>query len=208
MISGHEIGTEACPLEIKGYSFAADKINHWRDFLSQPQHWLQQVPCQLQMYLYAHAAERGYLIIYEKISGLLKPIEVELDLDFTEALLSRCEAVYAAREAGEPPARCEYDRDLCRGCDWEHICQPFLPIDRQGFIHNPEMVEACRTYLILREDAAVCGKAEALIKATAKEDVPPEYETVFVGDVAELHIKRGSNVRTTILPRTIKEDQQ
>ena len=206
MISGHEIGPIPCPLEVKGYSFAGQKIERWQNFLDQRQHWLRQVPCQLQLYLLAHNAEVGYLLIYEKMSGLLKPIQVDLDYEFAEMILQRAEAVYAAREAGEPPERCEYDRDLCRGCDWEHICQPFVPIDQQGFVHTPQLVEACETYLRLRDDAAACNKAEALIKDTAKTDFDPKWQVMRIGDVATLTIKRTEKqVRTSIDPQEVAQ---
>jgi CRISPR/Cas system-associated exonuclease Cas4 (RecB family) len=198
MISGHEIGAVPCPLEVKGYSFAGQKIDRWQDFLDQRQHWLRQVPCQLQVYLLAHNAERGYLLIYEKMSGQLKPVEVDLDLDFAETICQRAERVYAAREAGGPPERCDYDPDLCKECDWAHICQPFIPITEQGIVVIPVLVEACRRWLELEAGGREWKKLDEYIKKMAKEDFDPAWQTVFVGDVAELSIKRGGNVTTTI----------
>lgn len=168
-ISGNELGDEPLPLEIKGYTFASDRVTHWRDFLKMKQPWLRAVVGQLQTYLLQANKERGVLVIYDKKSGLLNPIAVELDYELAEEYLKKAERIYD-HLAAEVPPDIQYDPDLCNNCDFAHVCQPLQSIepDEAGVVLDPTYQGLADTYFETEAAAKEHSKAGDALKALAK----------------------------------------
>lgn len=65
--------------------------------------------------------EKGFFALTNKLSGETKFIEVALDYDYGEKMLSKAERIYAALEANEAPEPCD-DISVCENCSLAHIC--------------------------------------------------------------------------------------
>lgn len=113
---------ELLPCEIKGLSpFDYDKLNCIDDFFKSKKAHIQGYPTQLFVYMYHFAKEKGFFIIVNKLTGEIKPIEVNLDYEFGEKCLSKAERIYKAVETDTPPDACE-DVNVCENCPLQHIC--------------------------------------------------------------------------------------
>jgi len=113
---------ELLPVEIKGISpFEFDNLNSVDDFLKSKRSWIQGYHAQLFVYMLHFGKELGYFALTNKLTGETKFIEVPLDYDFGEKMLSKAERIYAALEADTPPEACE-DVSLCENCSLAHVC--------------------------------------------------------------------------------------
>lgn len=204
-IHGPDVPSPGCPIEIKGYAFAADQIHDWHDFLSAPQHWLQQVPVQMQLYLYGSNAPWGLLMLFDKKGAKLYPIRVELDLEFVERILRRVEGVYwhlrdwllttPERMDEFAPDRCPWTLGLCESCDFAHVCGPRAPLPVDGFLGDPVLVEAAQVYLETVEGKKTHELAEKRLKEYAKA---LEGFDVFVCGPARITRKVAKNGAVTV----------
>jgi len=118
-----DLGTgELYPCEIKGLApHTFDRLNSAEDMLNSKLTHVRGYPAQLQIYMFHHNKEKGFFILFNKINGQIKVIEVELDLDYTEQLLQKAERVYAHIESGSLPD-CIDDESVCTECPLLHIC--------------------------------------------------------------------------------------
>ena len=113
---------ELIPVEIKGISpFEYDKLNSVEDFLKSKRAYIQGYPAQLFIYMLKFGKETGFFALTNKLTGETKFIEVPLDYDYGEKMLSKAERIYAALEANTPPEACD-DISICEGCPLAHIC--------------------------------------------------------------------------------------
>ena len=113
---------ELLPVEIKGLSpFEFDKLNSVEDFLNSKKTYIRGYPAQLFVYMLKFGKEKGFFALTNKLTGETKFIEVNLDYEYGEQMLSKAERVYAALEANEPPAACD-DIFVCENCPLAHIC--------------------------------------------------------------------------------------
>lgn len=113
---------ELIPVEIKGISpFEFDKLNSVDDFLKSKKAYIQGYPAQLFIYMLAFGKEVGFFALTNKLTGETKFIEVPLDYDYGEKMLSKAERIYAALEAETAPDACD-DVSLCENCSLAHIC--------------------------------------------------------------------------------------
>ena len=113
---------ELLPVEIKGISpFEFDKLNSVDDFLKSKRAYIQGYPAQLFIYMLKFGKELGYFALTNKLTGETKFIEVPLDYDYGEKMLSKAERIYSALAAETPPDACD-DVSLCENCSLAHIC--------------------------------------------------------------------------------------
>jgi Holliday junction resolvase-like predicted endonuclease len=113
---------ELYPCEIKGLSpVSFDKIHSVDDMHRHSAYYIRKYPAQLQIYMYAHNKEKGYFILFNKITGQIKIIEVSLDYDYVEGLLKKTESVYEHIGKGTLPS-CLDDETVCSDCPLLHIC--------------------------------------------------------------------------------------
>lgn len=110
------------PVEIKGISpFEFDKLNSVDDFLKSKRAYIQGYPAQLFIYMLKFGKEVGFFALTNKLTGETKFIEVPLDYDYGEKMLSKAERIYAALEAETAPDACD-DVSVCETCSLAHIC--------------------------------------------------------------------------------------
>ena len=113
---------ELIPVEIKGLSpFEFDKLNSVDDFLKSKKAYIQGYPAQLFIYMLKFGKEIGFFALTNKLTGETKFIEVPLDYDYGEKMLSKAERIYAALEANVAPDACD-DVSVCENCSLAHIC--------------------------------------------------------------------------------------
>lgn len=113
---------ELLPVEIKGISpFEFDKLNSVEDFLKSKKAWIQGYPAQLFIYMLKFGKEKGFFALTNKLTGETKFVEVPLDYDFGEAMLSKAERIYRCLNDKTPPPACE-DISYCEKCPMAHIC--------------------------------------------------------------------------------------
>lgn len=113
---------ELYPVEIKGLSpNEFPKLNSVEDFLNSKKHYVRGYPTQLFVYMYYFGKEKGYFVITNKLTGEIKPIEVQLDYAFGEECLQKAERIYKAIETNTPPESCD-DISVCEQCNLQHIC--------------------------------------------------------------------------------------
>ena len=121
MVQDPETG-ELYPCEIKGLSpLTWDKIDTVEDMLSHKAYYVRKYPAQLQIYMYAHNKEKGFFILFNKISGAIKVIDVALDYEYVESLLQKTEAIYKHIADKTLPEPIE-DEHVCGDCPLLHIC--------------------------------------------------------------------------------------
>ena len=113
---------ELYPCEIKGLApVTFDKINSAADMLNHKAYYIQKYPGQLQIYMFHRNKEKGFFILFNKINGHIKVIDVALDYDYTEQLLQKAERVYDHISAGTLPD-CIDDEITCSDCPLHHVC--------------------------------------------------------------------------------------
>ena len=113
---------ELLPVEIKGISpFEYDKLNCVDDFLKSKRAYIQGYPAQLFIYMLKFGKEVGYFALTNKLTGETKFIEVPLDYDYGEKMLSKAERIYEALKEEKPPEPCE-DISICESCSLAHVC--------------------------------------------------------------------------------------
>lgn len=189
-ISGRELGEHPLPLEIKGYTFQAERIHSWRDMLDAPQAWLRSVPCQLQMYLLQASEARGVLVMFDKKSATPFPLPTELDLEFAEGLLKRAEDIYEHLELEIEPDRMPYEAAVCGGCPFAHVCQPLQSVEvaAGGEVFDEAHEEHMRVFIETQDAAKQNTAAEKALKAFGKGLGDGEY---FIGP-AQIKVKTGN----------------
>ena len=113
---------ELIPVEIKGISpFEFDKLNSVDDFLKSKRPYIQGYPAQLFIYMLHFGKEKGFFALTNKLTGQTKFIDVPLDYDYGEKMLSKAERIYKALADNEPPEACD-DISICESCPLAHIC--------------------------------------------------------------------------------------
>lgn len=113
---------ELLPVEIKGISpFEFDKLNSVDDFLKSKRPYMQGYPAQLFMYMLHFGKEKGFFALTNKLTGQTKFIDVPLDYDYGEKMLSKAERIYKALADNKPPEACD-DISTCESCPLAHIC--------------------------------------------------------------------------------------
>ena len=141
--------------------------------------WLRRWVYQLLLYMYAHNEPHGFYLIDDR-AGHWKVIELYLEdyLELCEELLTRCETVVNALEAGEPP---DYHNDaaVCREC-WCYqagVCSPPLDFEAQGIkiLALEELEAALRRMDELKEAAQEYAALDRSLKDGQKKRGPGRY---------------------------------
>ena len=86
------IGDHYWLTEIKGiHPYHFDRINGWRDFLDSPIYC--KYPPQGQVYMFMKEVPEMMFIVINKSSGALKIFPMELDYEYAEEILQKCETI-------------------------------------------------------------------------------------------------------------------
>lgn len=113
---------ELYPCEIKGLSpLTFDKIETVNDMLKHKAYYIRKYPAQLQIYMLNFNKEKGFFVLFNKVSGQIKIIDVGLDYDYTEQLLQKAERIYRHIKNKTLPRWID-DESICSECPLLHIC--------------------------------------------------------------------------------------
>lgn len=183
-LSGHVDGVinvegKAVPLEIKSMSAhifdsifkrGAD-VYEWPEvsqgFTTKP--WLRKYFAQLQVYMLCKNNDQAILLCKNKGNGAIAQINVFLDYDYAESLLLKCERINKAVNAEEVPARIHFDNDVCRRCEYNHLCCPDeIAKDPYQCIADEQVADWCKTDCDLSEAAKQRDRARKDLLAYCK----------------------------------------
>jgi len=101
--------------------------------------WSTMYPAQVMTYAFASDYERGFLLFVSKgnIFYDWKIIEVPVDMEQVEGLLTKCEAVNKSLDAGTEPVR--INRPFwCADCKWQSLCLPEFTYNGSGPAMNED----------------------------------------------------------------------
>lgn len=187
---------ELLPVEIKGISpFEYEKLNKVDDFLKSKRAYIQGYPAQLFVYMLKFGKERGFFALTNKLTGETKFIEVPLDYDYGEKMLSKAERIYAALEAETPPEPCE-DISVCENCALAHVCGLCRRVPT-----DVEIDDELDDLIAKKQELAAAKKAYEEVDAQIKAKVG-EREKVITGQYL---IERKSFIKQAF---TVPESKQ
>lgn len=131
---------KAFPLEIKSMNpFTFKQINSATDILQSKKPYIRAYAAQMQVYLLLSNSERGVFLFKDKSSGQLKEVWMDLDLEFAEALIQRCERINAHVAANTIPEPIPWNEDVCGRCAYAHICLPEAKREALDLTNDPEL---------------------------------------------------------------------
>ena len=162
MLQDPESG-ELYPCEIKGLApVTFDKLNSISDTLHHKTHYIRQYPAQLQTYMLHHNKEKGFLILFNKLNGAIKIIDMMLDYDYAESLLQKAERVYRHIVDKTLPPQLE-EENICASCSFLHICGARVDMGN-AVIDTGELEELLQRREELLPLAKELGEVQAQIK--------------------------------------------
>lgn len=130
-ITGHIDGKviidgQTYPFEIKSCSpYVFDSINTIDDLKNGKYLYLRKYPSQLNLYLLMDEKEKGFFLFKNKVSGAMKEIWMDLDLELAERDIQRMVEVNNHIKSETLPDGIN-EEDICTGCPFEHICAPAI----------------------------------------------------------------------------------
>ncbi len=181
LITGHIDGIlrwngKDFPFDVKSISpYDFDGINSAEDLIysKKPHHW--NYPAQLQLYLIMSGNEAGCFILKNKLTGQIKSIWMQIDYEYTEKILQRAERVYKAVQSETIPERSN-NYDVCKQCDYRHICLPDAIANRQTqVIDDVELAGMLERRDQLEEPSKEFEAVDKKIKGIVKQSGANEY---------------------------------
>lgn len=133
--------------EVKSVSdYTFNYVNSLESLINAPnkKFWLKMYPAQIMVYLLLEGRsgdESGFLIFKNRNSGELKGIDVNLDYDYAESLLKKCETIEQCVKNQAIPDGVE-DYDICNMCAWVGKCLPSADFgDGAQIITDTDIIE-------------------------------------------------------------------
>lgn len=156
-----------------------DIIESQASFQKRP--WLKKYPAQIHVYAFFKGMERGCLICKNKSTGEIKEVWFDLDIDFVDEILKKCDRINSAvlkwdgtDEGMEKvlPDRID-DLDECKMCPFRLMCRPRIDFTAPLKIEDdPKAIELISKHESLSEAAGEYGsvhrKLTDMLKASAK----------------------------------------
>jgi hypothetical protein len=130
-------------------------------------------PAQLMLYLLLEGKEEsGLFVLKNKSTGRIRAIRVDLDYEYAESLIQRCERVNAHVAAGTLPDAIN-DAPVCDACPWkatEHCCDALARSHGEGadIIDDPELVASLERRAELAEHVKEFDAIDRDVKARFK----------------------------------------
>jgi CRISPR/Cas system-associated exonuclease Cas4 (RecB family) len=159
-ITGHVDGVlnikgTAVPLEIKSMSphiwdsifKRGAAVYEWEEVAEgfQTKFWLRKYYAQLQIYMLCKNNDKAILLCKNKTTGALAQVDIGLNYDYAEQLLQRAEIINRFVEAGELPDRIPFNNEVCRRCEYNHLCCPDeIAMDPYQTISDDQVAEWCK----------------------------------------------------------------
>jgi CRISPR/Cas system-associated exonuclease Cas4 (RecB family) len=154
---------EGIPIDVKSmspYSWNEIRDHDPTSVRDHQHHYVRGYYDQMVLYEIMGNKEQGILIFKNKVTGLLKQVEIALDYARAEELVQKADRVNAHVAAGTLPDRIPYEQDICGRCSFFHICLPD---------------EALSAGLSLVDDPELEGKIR---RRAELEDAHKEYERI------------------------------
>lgn len=155
-LTGHadgifEIDGENYIVEFKSVGYWFGKIRTIEDVINHKSWIVRKWYDQIQIYLLLHNCEKGFLILKFKLTGEIKILEVELDLDRCDELIAKCLAIESHVRDNTLPGVID-DFDICSKCGFcPHECNPPIDRDPAQFIHDEGLEAELDRYHELKE---------------------------------------------------------
>ncbi len=193
------------PAEIKSLNLNTYKnINSTDDFLRK--HYHRKYLNQIQLYLYGNNIEEGMFIL-EDGSFHYKMLPVYIDYGICELLLKRLENNWNYVKNKEYPDRINYDDNVCRDCDFNHICLPDIVSQSAKLIDDAELL----IKLNRRKEIIPISKEYELLDTEIKDYAKSQLEKEIVVGTAYILQKKTSitkRVDTKSIPEDIKKQYE
>jgi len=110
------------PTEIKSMSpWIYDKTSTLEEMLNSKYYWVRKYPAQLTMYMMMDEKEEALFLLKNKSTGKLKEILINLDYDYAESLVQKCEVINKHVAEGTIPEPIPWG-DVCCHCPFKHLC--------------------------------------------------------------------------------------
>jgi CRISPR/Cas system-associated exonuclease Cas4 (RecB family) len=209
-ISGHvdgvlNIGQKAVPLEIKSMSpniwasiFRDGARRYpWREvedrFQAKP--WLKKYHAQLTIYMFLKDNDQAVLLCKNKSSGAIAQVDIDLDFDYAEALIQKAERINNAVKDETPPDRTPFSNEVCRSCEFNHLCCPYeVALDPFQTISDAQLEEWCMHDYMYEGAAKLRADARKNLLAYCKAH--PDLRRAIVGPYTI--VATNGKTRTTV----------
>lgn len=163
------------PLEIKSMSPNIwNTVETLEDFNKYS--WTQKYPAQLNCYMFLSNQEEAIMLLKNKSNGQVKEIWFELDYEYTESLLKKCEKINEFVIRKELPERF-LSEDCQDFCPFYNSCCPEGKFTKLDFIDQPELEKDIQVWELLKDYALEYDKLNKKIKSQLKG-----IEKVVIGD--------------------------
>jgi len=180
-VTGHidgeiQLDGDLLPLEIKtSNQFTWEKLNTQEDLKASDKIWVKRWYGQLQMYLWMMSKPKGVLLLKNKQTGQLKQIDIEIDMDYSDALVKKLQSVNAHIKAKTYPQRIT-DRSACQGCDFRHICLPDEDSEQIQLTDDPDLLDLLEQREQLKDQAKEYEQIDKRLKEYYwKQSAPGTY---------------------------------
>lgn len=128
--------------------------------------WMKKYPAQLQSYMFLAEREESILIFKNKSSGMIKIMWLELDFDYCENILQKCEKINNYVKKQELPDRILTED--CPNCPFYINCCPGNQFTKLDFINNKELEEKIELWEDFKEYALIYNKLNNQINESVK----------------------------------------
>ncbi len=169
------------PCEIKSMSpYIWDTIDSVEDMYKSDKKWVRGYPGQLQLYLLLSEKEEGLFYLVNKLTSQGKDIWMKLNYGYAESLLKKAEEINRNVIANTVPNRIPYNPEMCRGCDFEHICLPPAENNEELLIEAEPVIEEA---LNRRAEVEVMSKEYSKLDKKIKDYIKTRAsDKINIGD--------------------------
>jgi hypothetical protein len=106
-------------------TFTWKSIHSLDDILHHKSAYIRGLPAQLMLYIYSKGTnEKGVFHLIDSESWAPKFIDLEIDYEYTQALLDRGRMVNRMAVSGNLPPPIEWADDVCGRCRFLNVCMP------------------------------------------------------------------------------------
>jgi hypothetical protein len=163
------------PFELKSMSpHVWDQVNSVDDF--DKYSWTRRYPAQLQSYMYLSNSEVGIMLLKNKSTGKPKQINFELNYDYCEELLVKCEEINQCVAIKKLPER-TLSEDCQEFCPFFESCCPETQFSKIDFIDKPDLEKKIQIWEMLKDYASEYNRLDREIKSSLRS-----IEKAVIGD--------------------------
>lgn len=159
-------------LEAKSASpYTWERLHTSEDIRTDRDHWTRAYFDQGQVYALLENVTRVAFVIKNKLTGLLKIIMADLDLDYAEGILRRIERLQPMVDQGVDPEPIPYDHAICGRCGFLAQCYPPRSYgDGVSLLEIPGLLDLLEERAKLAEGHSEYEAADRAVKAILKRE--------------------------------------